>query len=486
MSASTEQRRLLKLRKKIEITKQKLIFLRKCKRNKVKPKFIQVRTCIKNSRTKSVIECAERMWLILEIKYHYASLQNIERKACEIHLRMTKKIITSAEKVMWENFETWMHEVVHTEAKNSKINENQDEQSDTFIKDFVQNFSSVELNEKELHLLNKGLKFCLPRTKPPIDELLVDIMASTEKLMEEESDEINEESLRAIKKLKGSYKTDKNATGFINTAKGLKKKPIFISKADKSNNVVVLDKEDYKNRMLQMIEESEYELIEKDPLGTMKSQVDRVLKEHGNVLCIDPKKELRKWKISNPKVPRLYDLAKTHKPKDLNSSEGLKMRPVVSNLEAPTEKVAKWLAKEFKKMRPPKGKSVKNALEFVKAIENVRLKKNETMGSYDVVALYPSIPMNETMILFKKWLIENNVSLAKMNMYMALTKLCMDQNILMYNGAYHIQRDGTAIGNAMSGFMAEIYMCAFETKIEKHKDFPRVYVYGRHFRHTKC
>lgn len=203
--------------------------------------------------------------------------------------------------------------------------------------------------------------------------------------------------------------------------------------------------------------------------------MDKVLKKHGNVLCSNPQRELRKWKNSNPQVPRLYGYAKTHKLTDLNNPDGLKMRPVASNIDAPTEKIAKWLVKEFKKLKPPKGKSVKNAIEFMKLVKGVEVKRTETMGSYDVVSLFPSIPMDKTMILLRKWLIENGVSEARNEMYVEFTELCMKQNIFQYKNEFYIQRDGAAIGNSLSSFLAELYMCAFETEMEKHPLFPRVY-----------
>lgn len=52
-----------------------------------------------------------------------------------------------------------------------------------------------------MDLLNKGLKFCLPRSNPPVDQLVVDIMASIEQFTDEVKDEINETALRTVKKL---------------------------------------------------------------------------------------------------------------------------------------------------------------------------------------------------------------------------------------------------------------------------------------------
>lgn len=288
-------------------------------------------------------------------------------------------------------------------------------------------------------------------------------MWTTEQLIdpeenEEKKNEVNETALRALKQMKNNFKPDKKALELINVARGLKEKPIVIAKADKSNNVVIMNKQHYSSKMTEMIAESNYERLEKNPLKTFKNRVDKVLKEYAEVLCNEPKKELRRWKTSNPKIPRLYRLAKTHKMKDLTNADEIKMRPVASNTDATTEKIAKKLVKEFKKLEPPEGKSVKNALEFVKAVKNVKVRRNETMGSYDVKSLYPSIPLKKTFVFLEMWLIKNNLPRKKIEAYMSLTKLCMEQNVFTFEGAVYIQRGGTAIGNALSGFLAEIYI----------------------------
>lgn len=490
MSKSKEHNSLLKLKTKIEITKLKINFLKNCKKNNLKPSFIQIRTSVKNNRTEKMKVMAERLWLKLEIRHHYSSLQNMERCAYELHLRVTKNIRGINDQIRWREFDMFMSEVVYRKTlkrrntlnhkyralKDQAQNISVEQASSTYLEGFIQNFSSIVLTVEEEELLNKGLKFCLPTIKPSIEELLVDIMSSAEKFTEEVQEEVNEASLRSIRSLKRKSRPSDAAAQMKNVARALKKKPIVISKADKSNNVVILDKDDYTHRMNTLIEDGGYEKLDKDPLNAMVKQVNQVLKAHGDVLCNDPKKELRKWKNSNPKVPRLEGYAKTHKLADINSSVGLKMRPVASNIDAPTEKIAKWLVKDFKKLKPPKGRSVKNALGFMKVVNGVVVKRNEMMGSYDAVSLFPSIPMKLTMTLLQIWLSENNVTGRRAEMYVDLTRLCMDQNIFVYNGDFYIQRDGAAIGNSLSSFLAEIYMCAFETKIENDPSFPRVYV----------
>lgn len=44
----------------------------------------------------------------------------------------------------------------------------------------------------------------------------------------------------------------------------------------------------------------------------------------------------------------------------------MKARPVASNTNAPTENIAKKLSQIFNSLPPPKGRSVKNGIEFAK------------------------------------------------------------------------------------------------------------------------
>jgi len=122
------------------------------------------------------------------------------------------------------------------------------------LEGFVKNFSTQPITDDELSLLNKGLQFALPPIKPPVEDLCVDIMASVWNLPEEAQDGINHASFNIVKKVMTSkIKTDENVLHLHNVAKGLRLKPVVIAKADKSNNVVILDEKDYEDKVMKLI-----------------------------------------------------------------------------------------------------------------------------------------------------------------------------------------------------------------------------------------
>jgi hypothetical protein len=51
------------------------------------------------------------------------------------------------------------------------------------------------------------------------------------------------------------------------------------------------------------------------------------------------------------------------------------------------------------------------------------------------------------------------------NSYVEFTKMCMHDNYFQYNGYYYRQMLGTSMGNALSPFLANIFMADLETRV---------------------
>jgi hypothetical protein len=121
-----------------------------------------------------------------------------------------------------------------------------------------------------------------------------------------------------------------------------KEKGCVALKADKGNAIVILKEVSYKQSMEKLLEEGPYVKVNKSPL---KKNINS---KHGVKLSY--------LQHSNPEVPLLYGLPKIHKP-------GNKMRPINSNNNAPTEKLAKWPTRQLKQIPDPPGMFVKNTFE---------------------------------------------------------------------------------------------------------------------------
>lgn len=95
--------------------------------------------------------------------------------------------------------------------------------------------------------------------------------------------------------------------------------------------------------------------------------------------------------------------------------------------------------------------------------------------SFDVESLFPSIPIPDTLIILKEWLHEHEPCEEKQKLLLKLTKLCMDQNICQYDGQFYVIKQGTCMGNALSPFLANLFMSNFERKLKEENTLPRIW-----------
>jgi hypothetical protein len=61
--------------------------------------------------------------------------------------------------------------------------------------------------------------------------------------------------------------------------------------------------------------------------------------------------------------------------------------------------------RKFRTFEKPECMSVKNSFELVQKLEEVTLEEDEIMVLFDVEALYPSVPVEESSLLLKEWII---------------------------------------------------------------------------------
>ncbi|XP_055584738.1 uncharacterized protein LOC129737602 [Uranotaenia lowii] len=261
---------------------------------------------------------------------------------------------------------------------------------------FVVNRSKEEFTDKQIDLLNKGLNYAVSR-KPRMDQIIIDVETAirSSKLSTAQKDCARAEVADVLRKgING-----KSNVKEIQIAKELRRKEVFYVKADKGNSVVIMDKTDYNGLMQAKIDEGPYRVRREDPLPEMVKEVEKTLKDCGPILGFAP----GALKVSAPIVPRIKGLPKIHKP-------GNEMREIISGVNAPTEKVAKWLLNEFKRMpKPFKTRSVTNTLEFVNRLQaSGGIEEDEFMVSFDVSAMFPSVPVKEASNLLEDWLLQQH------------------------------------------------------------------------------
>ena len=166
---------------------------------------------------------------------------------------------------------------------------------------------------------------------------------------------------------------------------------------------------------------------------------------------------------SEPTIPAFYGLPKIHKPKPIP------LRPIVSCVGSVTYNLAKFAAGI---LRPLIGQSphyVRNTIEFVDKIKNIRLFDSEILTFYDVTALFTSNPADSAVDVIRQKLTDDPTLPDRTNLsidqIVEITELCLTTTYFSYKGLFYKQISGCAMGSPLSPIVAKLYMEAFETSV---------------------
>lgn len=97
------------------------------------------------------------------------------------------------------------------------------------------------------------------------------------------------------------------------------------------------------------------------------------------------------------------------------------------------------------------------------------------MISFDVSALCPSVPIDIAIIAIEKHLIKFNLPIEELNTYISAIKICMKHNCFQFRGKFYTNDFGCSMGNSLSPFVAEAFMCPLETDLKSKDVLPRIW-----------
>lgn len=423
----------------------------------------------------NVVLIGKRKWLQLERKKIHSRLTDIELKLYDLHLQITKgmSVFVYNEWLKFLEFcdaNTFKFVSKCKDKHNRKLKKLIDakqkleidkRQNVQTVPDYVKNVSSVTFTEEELSFLNKGLNHAMKPLKCDVKQTVVDVESVLKRKPECTKALIRNEVKDVVRGMKQVKKDKKNINDF-KTIEELSKKDVFYLKADKGNSLVIMNKGDYESEMNKLIKESDFMELNANPMNRMITNTKAIIARVALVF------DIFVWhlSVSNPTIPKLHGLPKIHK-------VPLKMRPIVSNISAPTYKLAKWLVKKFNEFDPPKGKYVKNSMDFINKIKDVKIGDDEIMVSFDVVSLYPNVPIPEAIKSIANWLQTTTLSILQRSTLVDATSHCMYQNQFQYRNKFYKLRHGTAMGNPLSCFVSNTFMCQLENELEDR--LPRVW-----------
>ena len=269
---------------------------------------------------------------------------------------------------------------------------------DIIRKKWVINLSSKPLSNGEQSLLQKGPKFAVSSSKVPLTQYIAVTKRICDELGEntvgKDCTEIyqkTKEVLQHLKEKKGhTCITTKEEWEAIKTLR--EDSSHVVLTVDKGVALVVMDKSQYIDKCMALLNDTKVYKPCKDTTKKLHRDIQESLRklnrEHGTSRLYDWSKlynKLLPTGNSSP-APRFYGLPKIHK-------ANCPMCPIVSACGMAAYQLAKFLTKIHQRYTRITSSFVKDSKSFSEHLRSVHIGEGEELVSFDVSALFTSIPV---------------------------------------------------------------------------------------------
>ena len=461
-------------------------FLLRCLDKGLVPVSLRLKNLIRTRRGKGIIYKAEKQLLnerirninyILECYEHERYMYQSELKelidqemwnACigEIgrrkelrHRRVMERQISKFNRLLIEkNYEDQGGCSNHWSGHS---NQHGPEMNNSTPKKWVINLSSIPLTQEQEYLLAHGPNFAVTPQKPPYGEYITCIESACQSLDSNTEEELRSDIYRVLQQshqLKPNLKKEE-----IKAIKQLKAdKDHMVLTTYKGVALVVMDKSDYNRKAKELLEDTNtYRTIQFDPTNRLKNKPINMLRK----LKADTgmqENTYRKMYPTGTSSPKFYGLPKIHK-------KNIPLRPIVSSIGFVKYGVAKELARIIKPLMGNSQHHVHKTKQFADEIRKIKLEEEECITSYDVTALFTSIPVASSLEIMRSKLEQDahlpNRSIMTADNIIELLGFCLNNTYFVFQDVVYEQTKGAAMGSPISPIVANIYMEAFENRV---------------------
>jgi hypothetical protein len=473
-------RDVLKTLRKVENISMKIarwtnhrIFNIRCAKVDIVPRSIKLKSAVTGTKADQIIHKTERQ--LLDIRIRNCSftvsklqddLQNLESvlfsaieetKHPEVKQHILRMRTNEFENVKDKQRDKFAKLVV---AKHEREREIQQDGSDIDQNRWVVNKSDKVLNANEQSVLRKGLNFAVTPKELPTKDYIVSTEIACRNLPAAKAQSLRSEVVKCVRKAKppkSNIKSSERKALFE-----LKKdKNIIILPADKGRATVVLNTSDYESKMNELLSDpNTYQKLDKDPTKAYQTQLVEMIRRWQRE---DQLTNELKYKIypTAAEVPKIYGTPKIHK-------ANAPLRPIVSSIGSITYKAARLIADILNPLVGNTEHHITNSGDFVDKIKDLEVPPGQKLVSYDVSALFTSIPVPEAIAAVKEKL-DRDANLSERtplssDQILELLTFCLNTTYFMYNGQFYKQTHGAAMGSPVSPIVANIYMEKFEAR----------------------
>ena len=357
--------------------------------------------CMKGVKTMKIIHNAEKKLLQERIRQCDFTIRKYEESVKELKSSLQSKVSTEINNQILTLFEK-THSSHFEMAKSRQrqkferlLSKEETRSPTTNIGDtnidqtkWVMNLSDRPLSDSERSVLMKGLNFSVTPSKIPVDEIVAATeLACSQLKVKSQAESLRNEVVKIVSKSKPPRSNISRAER--EAIKALAKDDsIVILPADKGRTTVILNKQDYHNKVKALLDDTNtYEKLTSDPTRAIKNKLIQTLKEWRKEERI-PNYLYNQLYLTAENVPKFYGLPKIHK-------KDVPLRPIVSSIGSVMYDTAKFLAKIMKPLVGLNSHHIVNSEDFVNKIAKLEVPPGQKLVSYDVSSLFTSIPINE-------------------------------------------------------------------------------------------
>ena len=274
----------------------------------------------------------------------------------------------------------------------------------------------------------------------------------------------NNEQLKCELKRFGLKRVEDHSKNILNRdqidlIKNFKNNPnVIVRKADKSNIFVILNKEEYVDKINVILEDSEkFVKIDRDTTPQLKKKLRQLIE----TLHASSSSVRLPMPVGHYEPGYIYGNPKVHK--RINNPP---LRPIISQIGTATYDIAKKL-NEIIEPYMPTSYMIKSTQEFI----NITKTCSEPgyLASLDVESLFTNVPVKEAIDIILDCTY-NNPNMAPPDMPKQILKslltICTTETPFRnLNGDIYLQKDGVSMGSPLGPLLANFYMCFIENSV---------------------
>ena len=449
-------------------------FLITCKSYNVKPKFLNFKLYRNGLRKSKTYQNFQSKLLNMEINDKSKQLTLLDNKLADIEKKFNETfsyLDTICIKYFLKNHVTKFinktqdihkKKLLHLGIKNTL--------SPITPEKVLFNYSDVDLSQREKFILSLGLDFSLPVFDLDHNKYFLKFEKFAYQIKNLSTQSTDFSTVKSfIKQVAYKYFYKFNPYKIFHPffhkedmkiiKKLSKNKSLIICKPDKGRGIVLLNKNDYIQKMTDIINDrSKFKLINEDELKLTIKLEDKIRK------FINKLNDVKKEKISHCKPTGstpgiLYGLPKIHK-------SNIPLRPILAAYNTPFYKLAKWLVNALSDLTSNEY-TLKNTYDLCHQVSHLKNCNNMYFASFDIESLFTNIPLEETIEIIMNLLFPQEDSTYEdfnKTEFEEMLRLATQHTYFFFNESLHQQIDGISMGSPLGPTFANIFVNSLEKK----------------------